>query len=45
MDRSDTRTSGELVVRDALPGELDQIAGLLGEVYGVFREHFPADAW
>ena len=45
MDRSDTRTSGELVVRDALPGELDQVAGLLGEVYGVFREHFPADAW
>ena len=45
MDRSDTRTSGGLVVRDAMSAELDQMAGLLGEVYGVFREHFPADAW
>jgi ribosomal protein S18 acetylase RimI-like enzyme len=45
VDRFDTRAAGELRLRDALPGELDQVAALLGGVYGVFREHFPADAW
>jgi ribosomal protein S18 acetylase RimI-like enzyme len=38
-------TLEELLVRDALPGELDPVATLLGEVYGVFRELFLADAW
>jgi ribosomal protein S18 acetylase RimI-like enzyme len=45
VDRLDAGTASELLVRDALSGELDQIAGLLGEVYGVFRELFPPDAW
>ena len=35
-----------LVVRDAHPRELDDVARLLGEVYGVYREHFAdADVW
>lgn len=45
VDPLGTGTFEELLVRDALPGELDQMAALLGEVYGVFRELFPADAW
>lgn len=45
MDRFDTQTPGVLCVRDATSGELDQLAVLLGEVYGVYREHFPPEAW
>ncbi len=39
MDPLDAGTSEELLVRDALSGELDPVAALLGgEVYGAFRE-------
>jgi ribosomal protein S18 acetylase RimI-like enzyme len=34
-----------LRLRDARRDELDKVAALLGAVYGVFREHFPPDAW
>lgn len=40
-----TRTPSNLQVRDAEPAELDAVATLLAEVYGVFQPHFPADAW
>jgi ribosomal protein S18 acetylase RimI-like enzyme len=45
VDRLDTGTFEELLVRVALPGELDQVAALLSEVYGAFRELLPPDAW
>ena len=45
MDRFDPGIPGEVRVRDATSGELDQVAELLGEVYGVFCERFPAEAW
>jgi ribosomal protein S18 acetylase RimI-like enzyme len=32
-------------VRDARSGELDEVAGLLAEVYSVFRGRLPARAW
>lgn len=34
-----------LVLRDAEPREVDDVAALLGDVYGVFRDRLPADAW
>lgn len=34
-----------LVLRDAQPHEVDDVAALLGDVYGVFRDRLPADAW
>lgn len=32
-------------MRDATPAELDDVGALLGDVYGVFRDRLPADAW
>ena len=40
-----TRTPLILRIRDAEPAELDAVAELLAEVYGVFRPYFPMDAW
>lgn len=34
-----------LVLRDAQPHEVDDVAALLDEVYGVFRDRLPAHAW
>lgn len=34
-----------LVLRDAQPHEVDDVAALLGDVYSVFRDRLPADAW
>lgn len=45
MDRLDTPGIEDLLLRDAQPGELDEVAALLGGVYGAFRAYFPADAW
>lgn len=45
MDSRDIPVANRLLLRDARRRELDQVAALLGEVYGVFREHFPDDAW
>ena len=45
VDPLDIPTPRGLRLRDAGPDEFDQVAALLGEVYGVFREQFPADAW
>jgi ribosomal protein S18 acetylase RimI-like enzyme len=45
VDRTEARVYGEVRVRDARAGELDRVAGLLGEVYGVFRERLPTAAW
>ena len=39
------RPAPALLVRDAQPHERDAVAALLGEVYGVFRDRLPADAW
>lgn len=45
MDTSSSRTPSEVRLRDARAGELDEVAGLLAEVYAVFRGHLPARAW
>lgn len=45
VDPIDIPAPGGLRLRDAGPAEVDEVAALLGEVYGVFRERFPADAW
>ena len=45
MDRPEHQAARALVVREARFDELDELAALLGEVYGVFREQFPPDAW
>ena len=45
VDTSSSRTPSEVRLRDARTGELDEVAGLLAEVYAVFRRHFPALAW
>ena len=45
MEISSSRTPSELRLRDARAGELDEVAGLLAEVYAVFRALLPARAW
>lgn len=45
VDRLENRAVNDLVIRDALPSELDEVAALLALVYGVFREKLPAGAW
>ena len=45
MDHFESRPASELQLRDAESGELDEVAGLLGEIYGVFQEYFPPEAW
>ncbi len=45
MESMYERAATQLIVRDAQPVELDDVAMLLGEVYGVFRDRLPADAW
>ena len=45
VDVPEGRSSSDLRLRDARADELDEAAGLLGEVYGVFRAHFPPQAW
>jgi ribosomal protein S18 acetylase RimI-like enzyme len=45
VDRSSSRTPSEVRLRDAHAGELDEVAGLLGEVYAVFRGHLPTRVW
>jgi ribosomal protein S18 acetylase RimI-like enzyme len=45
VDPPDIPVARGLRLRDARPEELDEVAALLGEVYGAFREQFPPDAW
>jgi hypothetical protein len=45
VDPLDVTQARDLRLRDARPEELDHVAALLGDVYGVFREHFPPEAW
>ena len=45
MEISSSRTPSELRLRDARAGELDEVAGLLAEVYAVFRALLAARAW
>jgi ribosomal protein S18 acetylase RimI-like enzyme len=45
VDISSSRTPSEARLRDARAGELDEVAGLLAEVYAVFRGHLPSRAW
>jgi ribosomal protein S18 acetylase RimI-like enzyme len=45
VDISLSRTPSEVRLRDARAGELDEVAGLLAEVYAVFRGHLPSRAW
>jgi ribosomal protein S18 acetylase RimI-like enzyme len=45
VDPLDFSAAPGLRLRDARRGELDEVAALLGEVYGVFREQFPPEAW
>ena len=37
--------TGSLIVRDALPEELDEVSALLGEAYQEYKQSFPSDAW
>lgn len=45
MDGSERRSISALRLRDARASELDEVARLLGDVYGVFRAHLPPEAW
>src|SRR5260370_15353622 len=45
MEVSDSRSTSALQLRDVQAAELDDVARLLGEVYGVFRAHFSSQAW
>lgn len=45
MDASSTRLATDIGLRDARPGELDDLSRLLEEVYGEFQPHFPGDLW
>ena len=45
MDQSDNQTALATSVRNARSDQLDEVALLLGEVYGEFRVHFPIAAW
>lgn len=45
VDASNAEPASEARVRDARSDELDEVARLLGEVYGEFRPHFPSGAW
>ena len=44
-DTSSRRAPPEVRLRDARAGELDEVAGLLAEVYAVYRGWLPARAW
>jgi ribosomal protein S18 acetylase RimI-like enzyme len=45
MNRYESQCPSDLRLRDAGSCDLDEVAGLLGDVYGVFRAHFPPEAW
>jgi ribosomal protein S18 acetylase RimI-like enzyme len=45
MNRSERQSPADLRLRDAGSRDLDEVARLLGDVYGVFRAHFPPEAW
>jgi ribosomal protein S18 acetylase RimI-like enzyme len=45
VETSSSQTPSEVRLRDARAGELDEVAGLLAEVYAVFRRRLPARAW
>lgn len=45
MDTPFDKPPSDVGLRDARPRELDEVAGLLAEVYAVFAPHFPAQAW
>jgi ribosomal protein S18 acetylase RimI-like enzyme len=45
VDTLSTRMPSQVRLRDAWAGELDEVAGLLADVYAVFRGRLPAPAW
>lgn len=45
MDESERPSTSALRLRNARASELDEVARLLGDVYGVFRAHLPPEAW
>jgi len=45
VDPVEGRPLSDVLLRDVRTSELDEVARLLGEVYGDFRAHLPAEAW